>query len=104
MTDTTLNGSELAAHGTNAEVTLIEPTRGWLSFRVGELWAYRELLYFLVWRDVKVHYKQTAIGALWAILQPVLTMVVFTVVFGGLAKVSSDGIPYPVFCLAALLP
>ena len=82
----------------------IEPSRGWVSLRLGELWEYRELLYFLVWRDIKVRYKQTALGAAWAILQPVLTMVVFSVFFGRLAKVPSDGIPYPVFALAALVP
>jgi lipopolysaccharide transport system permease protein len=85
-------------------VLRIEPSRGWVSLRLGELWEYRELLYFLVWRDIKVRYKQTALGAAWAILQPVLTMVVFSVFFGRLAKVPSDGIPYPVFALAALVP
>jgi len=85
-------------------VLRIEPSRGWVSLRLGELWEYRELLYFLVWRDIKVRYKQTALGATWAILQPVLTMVVFSVFFGRLAKVPSDGIPYPVFALAALVP
>jgi lipopolysaccharide transport system permease protein len=85
-------------------VLWIEPSRGWVSLRLGELWEYRELLYFLVWRDIKVRYKQTALGAAWAILQPVLTMVVFSVFFGRLAKVPSDGIPYPVFVYAALLP
>ena len=70
----------------------------------GELWAYRELLYFLVWRDIKVRYKQTALGAAWAILQPVLTMVVFTLFFGNLAKVPSDGIPYPLFSFTGLVP
>ena len=69
-----------------------------------DVWAYRELLYFLVWRDIKVRYKQTALGAAWAIIQPVMTMVVFSVFFGRLAKVPSDGIPYPVFAFAALLP
>jgi lipopolysaccharide transport system permease protein len=69
-----------------------------------DIWEYRELLYFLVWRDIKVRYKQTALGAAWAILQPVLTMLVFTVFFGRLAKVPSDGIPYPVFAYTALLP
>ena len=82
----------------------IEPSRGWVSLRLGELWEYRELLYFLVWRDIKVRYKQTALGAAWAILQPVLTMMVFSVFFGRLAKVPSDGIPYPVFVYAALIP
>jgi lipopolysaccharide transport system permease protein len=85
-------------------VLRIEPSRGWVALRVKELWEYRELLYFLVWRDIKVRYKQTALGAAWAILQPVLTMIVFTVFFGKLAKVPSDGIPYPVFVYAALLP
>jgi lipopolysaccharide transport system permease protein len=72
--------------------------------RLGELWAYRELLYFLVWRDIKVRYKQTLLGAAWAIIQPVLTMVVFTLFFGNLAKVPSDGIPYPLFSFAGLVP
>jgi lipopolysaccharide transport system permease protein len=85
-------------------VLRIEPSRGWVALRLKELWEYRELLYFLVWRDIKVRYKQTALGAAWAILQPVLTMLVFTVFFGRLAKVPSDGIPYPVFVYAALLP
>jgi lipopolysaccharide transport system permease protein len=85
-------------------VLRIEPSRGWVPLRLGELWEHRELLYFLVWRDIKVRYKQTALGAAWAILQPVLTMVVFSVFFGRLAKVPSDGIPYPVFVYAALLP
>jgi lipopolysaccharide transport system permease protein len=74
------------------------------SLRLGELWAYRELLYFLVWRDIKVRYKQTLLGAAWAIIQPVLTMVVFTLFFGNLAKVPSDGIPYPLFAFAGLVP
>jgi len=82
----------------------IEPLRGWVSLRLREFWKYRELLYFLVWRDIKVRYKQTALGAAWAILQPVMTMVVFSVFFGRLAKVPSDGIPYPIFAYAALLP
>jgi lipopolysaccharide transport system permease protein len=69
-----------------------------------DVWAYRELLYFLVWRDVKVRYKQTALGAAWAILQPVMTMVVFSIFFGRFAKMPSDGLPYPVFAFAALLP
>jgi lipopolysaccharide transport system permease protein len=85
-------------------VLRIEPSRGWVSLRLKELWEYRELLYFLVWRDVKVRYKQTALGALWAVLQPVMTMLVFSIFFGRLAKVPSDGIPYPVFVYAALLP
>ena len=83
---------------------MIQPSRGWLNLKLGEVWEYRELLYFLVWRDVKVRYKQTALGAAWAILQPLMTMLVFSVFFGRLAKVPSDGLPYPVFAFAALLP
>ena len=71
---------------------------------LGDLWVYRELLYFLVWRDVKVRYKQTALGAAWAVIQPVMTMLVFSIFFGRLAKVPSDGIPYPIFAFTALLP
>ena len=85
-------------------VIRIEPSHGWVSLRLHELWDYRELLYFLVWRDVKVRYKQTVLGAAWAILQPVMAMLVFTVFFGRLAKMPSDGVPYPVFAYAALLP
>lgn len=85
-------------------VIRIGPSHGWVSLRLHELWENRELLYFLVWRDIKVRYKQTALGAAWAILQPLMTMLVFTVFFGRLAKIPSDGIPYPVFAYAALLP
>lgn len=82
----------------------IEPSKGWVSLRLRELWEYRELLYFLVWRDVKVRYKQTVLGAAWAIIQPFFTMVVFSVFFGNLAGIPSDGIPYPVFSYTALVP
>jgi lipopolysaccharide transport system permease protein len=82
----------------------IEPPRGWLELRLREVWDYRELLYFLVWRDVKIRYKQTAIGVLWVILQPLLTMGVFTLFFGRLAKLPSQGLPYPIFYFAALVP
>jgi len=75
----------------------IEPPRSFFELRLREVWAYRELLYFFVWRDVKIRYKQTAIGVLWVILQPVLNMLVFTLFFGRLAKLPSDGLPYPVF-------
>jgi len=85
-------------------VILIRPSRGWVPFNLRDLWEYRELLYFLVWRDVKVRYKQTALGAAWAILQPFLTMIVFSIFFGRLAGVPSDGIPYPIFTYTALLP
>ncbi|MBE9513727.1 MAG: ABC transporter permease [Chloroflexi bacterium] len=82
----------------------IEPSKGWVSLKLRELWEYRELLYFLIWRDVKVRYKQTVLGAAWAIIQPLFTMVVFSVFFGRLAKIPSDGIPYPIFSYAALVP
>jgi lipopolysaccharide transport system permease protein len=82
----------------------IQPSRGWTSLRLKDVWAYRELLYFLVWRDIKVRYKQTVLGAAWAILQPLMTMMVFTIFFGRLAKVGSDGLPYPIFSYAGLLP
>jgi lipopolysaccharide transport system permease protein len=85
-------------------ITVISPAMGWRALQLGELWQYRELLYFLVWRDVKVRYKQTVLGAAWAILQPVSTMVIFSVFFGRLARVPSDGLPYPVFSLTALVP
>ncbi len=82
----------------------IEPSNGFVPLKIKDLWEYRELLYFLVWRDIKVRYKQTALGVLWAIIQPVMTMVVFSIFFGNLAKLSSDGIPYPIFSFAALVP
>jgi len=82
----------------------IEHSRGWASLKLRELWHYRELVYIFVWRDLKVRYKQTAIGLVWAILQPLMTMIVFTLVFGKFAKMPSDGLPYAVFSYAALLP
>ncbi len=87
-----------------APVFVIEPERGWVGLRLRELWEYRELLYFLTWREVKVRYKQTAIGAAWALIQPLFTMLVFALFFGRLAKMPSDGVPYPVFSLAGLVP
>src|SRR5262245_45807164 len=85
-------------------VLILRPSKGLLRLHLAAVWEYRELLYFLVWRDIKVRYKQTALGAAWAILQPVMTMLVFSVFFGRLAKMPSDGIPYPVFAYTALLP
>jgi lipopolysaccharide transport system permease protein len=82
----------------------IEPSRGWADLRLRDIWEYRELLYFLAWRDIKVRYKQTVLGAGWAILQPFLTMVVFSIFFGHLAKMPSEGVPYPIFSFAALVP
>jgi lipopolysaccharide transport system permease protein len=86
------------------EVTVIRPSSGWRALNLRELWAYRELLYFLVWRDIKVRYKQTALGASWAVIQPFFTMVVFSLFFGRLAGVPSDDLPYPIFSFAALVP
>jgi lipopolysaccharide transport system permease protein len=85
-------------------VHIIEPRSGWVPIGWRELWDYRELLGFLVWRDVKVRYKQTVLGAAWAVLQPLMTMIVFTLLFGRLAKMPSDGLPYAPFAFAALIP
>ena len=85
-------------------VLIIEPSKGWVPLKLSELWAYRELVYFLTWREVKVRYKQTALGALWAIIQPLFTMLIFSLFFGRLAKMPSDGIPYPLFSLTGLIP
>jgi lipopolysaccharide transport system permease protein len=85
-------------------VLRITPPSRWWVLPFGELWAYRELLYFFVWRDIKIRYKQTAIGAAWAVLQPLLTMLVFTLFFGRLAHIPSGGLPYPIFYYSALLP
>jgi lipopolysaccharide transport system permease protein len=85
-------------------VTYIRPGARAMSFTLGEVWQARELLYFLVWRDVKVRYKQTALGIAWSVLQPFMTMVVFTIFFGRLARMPSDGVPYPLFSLAAIVP
>ena len=90
-------------HGGPA-VVRIEPPRGWFDVRLAEVWAYRDLLYFFVWRDVKIRYKQTVIGVAWVVLQPLLTMGIFTLFFGRLAKLPSDGLPYPVFYFSALVP
>ena len=85
-------------------ITVIEPKKGWVPIEFKEIWSYRELLYFLTKRDIKVRYKQTVLGGLWAIIQPAFTMIVFTFFFGRLAKMPSDGMPYPIFVYAALLP
>ena len=86
------------------EVIFLKPSRGWTSIKLMDIWRYRELVYFLIWRDIKVRYKQTALGAAWAIIQPFFTMVVFTIFFGRLAGVPSDGVPYPIFSFTGLLP
>ncbi|MDI6693628.1 MAG: ABC transporter permease [Anaerolineales bacterium] len=103
MTQTSLQSST-APSQPQEMVLFLRPSRGWAALNLKELWHFRELIYFLTWRDVKVRYKQTALGAAWAILQPFLTMVVFTIFFGRLAKVPSDNVPYPIFSYTALLP
>jgi lipopolysaccharide transport system permease protein len=97
--------------GTSAAISLPEkplltivPSRGWVALNLADVWAHRELLYFLTWRDIKIRYKQTALGALWAVIQPLFPMLIFTLFFGRLAKMPSDGIPYSVFAYAGLLP
>jgi len=89
---------------TAAPVTVIRPPKGWLPVNLRELWAYRELLYFFTWRDIKVRYKQTLFGFAWAVMQPLFTMIIFSLFFGALAKIPSEGIPYPLFSYAAVLP
>lgn len=88
----------------SSEVVLLRPSRGWIPLNLQELWAFRELIYFLTWRDIKVRYKQTVLGAAWAILQPLINMVVLSFIFGNLAKLSTDNIPRPIFTFTALLP
>lgn len=85
-------------------ITIIRPSRSWVRLDLRELWEYRELLYFFVWRDIKVRYKQTVLGAAWAVIQPFFTMVVFSLFFGKLARIPSEGIPYPIFAYSALVP
>jgi len=94
-----IDGSE-----TSVPAVVVKPSRGWSGIRLRELFQYRELLYFLTWRDIKVRYKQTLLGATWAVLQPFLTMIIFTIFFGKIAGISSDGAPYPIFSYAGLLP
>jgi len=85
-------------------VVIIKPSRGWVGLKLSDLWLYRELVYFLTWRDIKVRYKQSVLGILWAILKPFMAMVVFTIFFGNFAKIPSDGMPYPIFSYTATLP
>jgi lipopolysaccharide transport system permease protein len=95
---------KLSRAGMTIPVIPIEPAKAWPSLKLGELWAYRELVYFFIWRDLKVRYKQTVLGAGWAIIQPLFTMLIFSLFFGRLAKVPSDNIPYPLFSFCALVP
>ncbi|HEY6200459.1 MAG TPA: ABC transporter permease [Candidatus Binatia bacterium] len=93
-----------SASDTETPIVRIEPSRGWISLNLRALWEYRELLYFLIWREVKIRYKQTVIGLAWVILQPLITILIFTVVFSHFAGIPSDGIPYPIFAYTGLLP
>jgi len=102
--DSTASGSEDLVRSEDLPTVIIRPSRGWIPLRLHELWQYRELLYFLTWRDIKVRYKQTVLGAAWAVIQPFFMMVVFSLFFGKLAKIPSEGVPYPIFAYAALLP
>src|SRR5256886_9696274 len=104
MASLTESSVALPLHSSASATIRIGPPSGLFELRLREVWAYRELLYFLIWRDVKIRYKQTAIGVLWVVLQPVLNMLVFTLFFGRFAKLPSDGLPYPVFYFAALIP
>jgi lipopolysaccharide transport system permease protein len=104
MNESIIKAPTMQLDGQPLKTVVIQPSHGWLSLGLKEIWSYRELLYFLVWRDVKVRYKQTALGAAWAIIQPFFTMIVFSLFFGGLAKIPSNGVPYPIFSFAALVP
>jgi lipopolysaccharide transport system permease protein len=100
MTELDLTVEELP----DLPITHIKPSKGWISLNLRDLWEYRELAYFLTWRDIKVRYKQTVLGASWAIIQPFFTMIIFSIFFGRLAGLPSDGVPYPIFAYAALVP
>ncbi len=97
-------GGSISAESPTQTLIKIRPSKGWVALQLRDLWVYRELLYFLTWRDIKVRYKQTILGATWAIIQPLFTMLLFTLFFGKLAHIPSDGVPYPIFAYAGLLP
>ncbi len=102
---TTLNKTPSSSPAkTERPHVVIQPTKGWLAINFRELWEYRDLIYYMTWRSITVRYKQTILGASWAILQPFMQMVVFSIFFGGLARIPSDGIPYPIFSFTALVP
>lgn len=104
LIETPAKSSEEQAITTPLPHLRIQPSKGWVSLKLRELWEYRELLFFLTWRDIKVRYKQTVLGATWAIIQPFMTMVVFSLFFGSLAQIPSDGVPYPIWSYTALVP
>lgn len=99
-----IRAKQIENNAVSADTLIIRPASGWTSIGLKEIWEYRELLYFLVWRDIKVRYKQTVLGAAWAIIQPLFMMLVFSLFFGRLGNMPSDGIPYPIFVYCALLP
>jgi lipopolysaccharide transport system permease protein len=103
VSDDEMKGNEVLSLEENFHIH-IEASQGWVSLRMDDIWRYRELLYFFVWKDLKIRYKQTIMGTSWAIIQPLFTMVIFSLFFGMLAKVPSDGIPYPIFSYTALVP
>src|ERR1044072_1285863 len=103
LTDTYAHSGNLASGLPSKPLVVVEASRAWVPINFPDLWSYRELLYFLVWRDVRVRYKQTVLGAAWAILQPLITMIIFTYFFGKLARVPTEGIPYPIFFYTGLL-
>lgn len=92
------------AQTSEPDTILLRPTSGWAALNLGDLWRYRELIFFLTWRDLKVRYKQTILGVAWAVIRPVITMVIYSLIFGGLAKLDSEGVPYSIFTFTALLP
>jgi len=100
----TMQHQSVLKDSTEIPLVVFEPSKGWRSLELKELWKYRELLYFLTWRDVKVRYKQTTLGVAWTVIQPLMTMVIFSLIFGQLAKLPSEDVPYPIFSYAALLP
>jgi lipopolysaccharide transport system permease protein len=104
VNETTVLGAPSASQAGDAPVTLIRARHRWFEVNLAELWEYRELLYFFIWRDLKIRYKQTVIGVAWAVIQPLFTMIVFSIFFGRLAGLPSDGIPHPIFYYTALLP
>src|SRR5258706_2110837 len=104
VTEDPTSAARTSVQASASATVRIEPPRGWVELRLREVWMYRELLYFFIWRDLKVRYKQTMIGVAWVVLQPLMSMGVFTIFFGRLAKLPSDGLPYPVFYFAALAP
>jgi len=99
-----MNQTDVTINSTQRPVTIIRPTHGWSALNLSDLWAHREMLYFLIWSDLKLRYKQTSLGAVWAVLQPLMTMIVYSIFLGRLARVPSDGIPYPLFVYTALVP